>query len=528
MGMTVEERIAKRSIINILRTSGYPTYANIFKEFDLNLTSDPNTIGFMEPGKGRIVINRFLDERQVSVVIRHEILHHYLDHEQRLLRKLAADTGLDFDTLDDLSIQDLKKKLYANDTFNIAADFEISNRGYTEADKANTRNLNLNGNIVSGLVTEDHNPDWVDLSVEEMYEILNNEREQIEDILKKLIKDIQQQLGDSSENSGSGGSGSGEDSEGSDSEGSGSGGSGSGEDSGEDSEGSGSRGSGSGFKRPVLIGDRPSDEELAKEDAEREAQIQKELEELGEQGETEEEREARLKRIGDLLDDQAVAENAEYESEKKVHDDRSKRYQQQRKAEAEAKKYSNLGSIKDFILDLNDFIASEVKRVTQKTWSKSNPSYEGTGILRKGKRKTENKDIPVINVYFDQSGSWNESDLKIGRDAISTLNTYVEKKQIKIRVYYFSNAIYSDAASARADGGTGAGYDLIMHIKETKPDNVIIMTDSDFDSWPEMHKAPAITVKGGVWLLFKDNSISSNLIAHIKGKKRTKIFTFSR
>ena len=505
MGMTVEERIAKRSIINILRTSGYPTYANIFKEFDLNLTSDPNTIGFMEPGKGRIVINRFLDERQVSVVIRHEILHHYLDHEQRLLRKLAADTGLDFDTLDDLSIQDLKKKLYANDTFNIAADFEISNRGYTEADKANTRNLNLNGNIVSGLVTEDHNPDWVDLSVEEMYEILNNEREQIEDILKKLIKDIQQQLGDSSENSGSGGSG-----------------------SGEDSEGSGSRGSGSGFKRPVLIGDRPSDEELAKEDAEREAQIQKELEELGEQGETEEEREARLKRIGDLLDDQAVAENAEYESEKKVHDDRSKRYQQQRKAEAEAKKYSNLGSIKDFILDLNDFIASEVKRVTQKTWSKSNPSYEGTGILRKGKRKTENKDIPVINVYFDQSGSWNESDLKIGRDAISTLNTYVEKKQIKIRVYYFSNAIYSDAASARADGGTGAGYDLIMHIKETKPDNVIIMTDSDFDSWPEMHKAPAITVKGGVWLLFKDNSISSNLIAHIKGKKRTKIFTFSR
>ena len=54
-----------------------------------------------------------LDEKQISTVVRHEILHEYLKHERRLLSKLAKDmdSEVDFDDLDDLSIQELKRTL---------------------------------------------------------------------------------------------------------------------------------------------------------------------------------------------------------------------------------------------------------------------------------------------------------------------------------------------------------------------------------------------------------------------------------
>lgn len=179
MSMTREEKAAKHYLSRLLASDGYPTYAKIFSNFDLHLTNDPGVIAYMEPNKGIITINRGLDEHQASVTIRHEILHDYLQHEKRLLDKLAKDRGIDPDDLDDLTIDDLRKDLYSNADFNIAADYEISNRGYTEKDKKNIRNININGRILSGLVTEDEHPDWVDLSVEEMFEKLRKEKQKM-------------------------------------------------------------------------------------------------------------------------------------------------------------------------------------------------------------------------------------------------------------------------------------------------------------------------------------------------------------
>lgn len=177
--MTREEKSAKYYLSRLLSSDGYPTYAKIFSRFDLHLTSDPNVIAYMEPTKGTITINRGLDENQASVTIRHEILHDYLQHEKRLLDKLAKDRGINPDDLDDLTINDLRKDLYSNADFNIAADYEISNRGYTDKDKQNIRNINLNGRILSGLVTEDEHPDWIDLSVEEMFDKLKKEKQKM-------------------------------------------------------------------------------------------------------------------------------------------------------------------------------------------------------------------------------------------------------------------------------------------------------------------------------------------------------------
>ncbi len=181
MGMTREERKAKAYLQRLLRTNGYPTYAKILEKFDVNYTSDPNAVAYMEPSTGRIVINRELDSRQASVIVRHEILHNYLKHEKRLLDSLARKRGLDRKELEGTALEDLdkelKRQLYRNSNFNIAADYEISNRGYTEKDKDDVRAIQIGGRIVSGLVTEDKHPDWTELSVEEMYDKIEQEME---------------------------------------------------------------------------------------------------------------------------------------------------------------------------------------------------------------------------------------------------------------------------------------------------------------------------------------------------------------
>ena len=206
MGMTKEEKIAKNYLRRVLSTDGYPTYAKIFEKFEFHFTSDPMVVAYLDPKRGVIVANRGLDENQISVIIRHEILHDYLKHEKRLLDKLAKEHDLDPDALDDIAINDLKKELYSNKDFNIAGDYEISNRGYTERDKKTVRNIILNGRTLSGLVTEDDHPEWADLSIEEMFDELRKEKQKIEpedDVINGVmlseidpaVADIAKQLG---------------------------------------------------------------------------------------------------------------------------------------------------------------------------------------------------------------------------------------------------------------------------------------------------------------------------------------------
>ena len=91
--MTKEERDTKRFISNKLAAQGYPTYADIFSEFDLHLTSNPKVIGYMVPAEGYITINRNIDEDNFSVIIRHEILHFYLSMSRECLNILLKSTA---------------------------------------------------------------------------------------------------------------------------------------------------------------------------------------------------------------------------------------------------------------------------------------------------------------------------------------------------------------------------------------------------------------------------------------------------
>lgn len=568
MSMTREERETKNYIQNKLAEQGYPTYASILGNFDLNLTRDPNTVGFMEPGKGRIVLNRGLDENQVSVIIRHEILHYFLEHERRLLKKLAQEHNLDFDKVDDNSLTDLKRKLYSNDLFNIAADYEISNRGYTEDDKDDVRNILLNGQVLTGLVTEDDHPDWVDLSVEEMYDKLREERQNQQQQQQQnqgegnsdqsssddsndqqsdqqsdsqsqsssenssdsssdgqsSKSDDQSDSDDSQQSQSSSSSGGQDDSQSDDSSSEGDSSSDSSDQSSDQSNSQSSDSSDSGdagnedassqpnsgknkAKRPQ-IGQKGDEDTLAKEDAEREAQAKAEAEEYGEPEEDDLSKAERLERISRTFSDSEAAKSAQGEASDKIYKERAAR------AAKDAKKYRS-SPIRRFVDNLNRFIKNEVGKERVRTWKRTDPRY-GTGpIVRKGKMRTSNGKIPLINVYFDRSGSWDSDKTKVGQDAIGTLNNYVRNGQIKINLYYFNTRIHSEDPGGR--GGT-SGTPIMEHIKQTKPDNVIIMTDDDITDIREN-----VTVPGAVWLLFKGGQ-SQNLIDHIHGQKQTSIY----
>ena len=174
MAMTREEYTAWDYLIHELR-NGYKEYADILSYLHLNLTDDPNVTAYLEPAKGTITVNRGFDADQVLVVIRHEIMHKWLEHEMRLIKHVASLFDLDPEALSDMDIDAIKKYIYSSSIFNIAADYEISNLTYGDYEKNVVRNLILNGETIKGLVTEDQHPDWVDLSVEEMFDKLHEE-----------------------------------------------------------------------------------------------------------------------------------------------------------------------------------------------------------------------------------------------------------------------------------------------------------------------------------------------------------------
>lgn len=582
MSMTRKEKASKWWIIKKLSKEGYVTYARLLENFDLNITDDPNVVAYMEPGKGRIVINSELDEDQVSVACRHEILHQFLEHEKRLLDNLAKKFNIPPEKMDDTTIGQLKNILYKDSNFNIAADYEISNRAYTDKDKEAIRNINLGGRILSGLVTEDKHPEWINYSVEQMYDELtkedesqNNDQDDDSNDDSDSQDNNQQnsqtpQNGRSGKNSSNNQSGSSEEQDSNDQStdkddskkdnksNSSNSGSSNKSDSGEEEsnnssngsggsesseEGSGS-GSGSGSSKSSLdketqdklnkalkskgskddkkdkspdIGDKGSSEIQDKEEEERQKQIEKERKEAEENGEdydeeSEEELKDRLDRIKKMTDDSEAADAIADEDDKKVSADKA------RAKAKEIKKYNSKPSVK-FENDLSRFIKKQITDDRDRTWKVFNKNTIGSGIITRGYARTPNKHIPKINVYYDQSGSWSPTDIEVGNNMLGVLNQYVRKNQIAIDIYYFANHIETDANAARVQGGTGAGKELLDHIKATNPDNVIIMTDSDFDWYG--FPSEMTTVPGAVWFLWKGGDVSNWLKSNLRGRTET-------
>jgi hypothetical protein len=205
--------------------------------------------------------------------------------------------------------------------------------------------------------------------------------------------------------------------------------------------------------------------------------------------------------------------------------------------EKEANKYkqrsaNSFKGFQDFLNSLYRAVALQVstEETNDDSWSAINRRHSGTGVLQPGKKIQElsNKKIPIIDFYFDQSGSWTEADIAFGEQAVAQLAEMEEKGDIKINIYYFANNVYSDAASARREGGTRAWNEIVKNVIATQATNVIIMTDSDMEDWWRGDKALSYTVPGYVWYLWRNGDNAPSLPRYLKGRGGTQQFSFSR
>ncbi len=179
--MSATEKKLKAKLIALLRDDGkghrHAKYAERLEKFDIQivpLRADPNFTAAISFEKAIIYISEgFLNDPatfyQLNVLLRHELAHNLLMHQIRMAYKIGDAAHVH------MSLSDTLHSLH-----NIIADDEISNRKYSDEDKIIVRNMVLNGRVIGGLVTEDHRESWINMSIEEMYDQICEEIDQIQ------------------------------------------------------------------------------------------------------------------------------------------------------------------------------------------------------------------------------------------------------------------------------------------------------------------------------------------------------------
>lgn len=167
------EKRLKKKLIALLRDDGkghhHAKYADRLELFDIQIVPlkvNPNHTADINFDRGIIRIGEgFLNDPatfyQLNVLIRHELAHNLLMHQVRMAYHLGE--------------ENYGHIRFSQSLFrlqNIIADDEISNRKYSAEDKIIVRNMMLNGRVIGGLVTEDHRKDWINMTIEEMYDNL--------------------------------------------------------------------------------------------------------------------------------------------------------------------------------------------------------------------------------------------------------------------------------------------------------------------------------------------------------------------
>lgn len=256
----------------------------------------------------------------------------------------------------------------------------------------------------------------------------------------------------------------------------------------------------------------------------------KSFDDSDDKGETEEERQTRIEKIKhDLSDEETIKQD--------LHDIDTdlaiKKGNVERANQAEKNKIARQGKLldfQDFSGDLMKAIRSQiaVAKKPEDSFNKPNASYAGSPYLMPSQVYGDRKEKPVINVYFDQSPSWDYTDIKKGMDAIATIAGFERQKKVKINVYYFANHLHTNLGRVATgnwkdwyEGGTHGFDEVLENIVATRANNVIIMTDSDINGQTQWDNCTPVEVKGCVWFLWKRGQKSPNALRYLKGMRGT-------
>lgn len=243
--------------------------------------------------------------------------------------------------------------------------------------------------------------------------------------------------------------------------------------------------------------------------------------------------EDRAKELEKIATDPVARIAMDREDSENVKKDAKKASDSENAAYARGKK---LGGLSEFTRSLYQAIADQVEdsEEDEESWAALDRRHEDDpSIIKKGiiRDDVPNEEIPSINVYFDQSGSWSNEEVEIGKRAISTINEFHERGEIKLNIFYMSaGGVFTTSEAARAHPGAEGWADALQHIKDTKVKNVIVLSDRDLDHFEWSNRPTGdngVTyVEGCVWWLWKNGSVSNKALKELIGGKSNYAYSF--
>ena len=253
---------------------------------------------------------------------------------------------------------------------------------------------------------------------------------------------------------------------------------------------------------------------------------------------SEEEHAAKVQRLADVLNDDDILDTLEREDEDAIDAERAQELARQQNLERIKRAQSNswrggnsnkYPGFEDFLNSLYKAIALQVQMADteEDSWTAINQRYYNSGVLKQGTKRNDvlSDKVPIIDFYFDVSGSWGDADIAMGKKAVKALSLLEAKKKIKLNVFYWSSRGVSTEYDAVKGGCTYAWGRILDTIKTTRASNVVIMTDGDMNG--QAGDYGEVSVKGCVWYLWKNGITADKITKDLTGKHKTLQFTFT-
>jgi hypothetical protein len=235
----------------------------------------------------------------------------------------------------------------------------------------------------------------------------------------------------------------------------------------------------------------------------------------------------RAARIKDWSSDPLSIQELQAEDNVELQKDR----QRVKARDAAKARYNNYGSLRDFEMNFYSAINNQVEdiRMEYQSYDEINAEYESEDTIMKADlvKELPNEAKPIIEVFFDQSGSWDKRDVLVGRKAIKSIKTFEDMGEIVLKLRFFDDIVTADEDDPRlGQGGTNAWPEILQEIKASNVKNVVIMTDSDMD-FDSVRYNQTCRVEGCVWWIWKNGVSAPNCVKHLIGEKGSYEFAFN-
>lgn len=234
-------------------------------------------------------------------------------------------------------------------------------------------------------------------------------------------------------------------------------------------------------------------------------------------------------KVKQAMENNLETRDIEMEQEMQVRADKRRK----RANQSELDKYTNYRPISEFYVDLYRTIADQVKQVEidNQSYDEINPEYDDDVIMKADVTQYEQRqEKPSIDFFFDVSGSWEDSDVELGKRFVSSLKEFVDRDELELNVYYFSDIVGQDLNTVRSYGGTSAWTKILDTIKSNNAKNVVVMTDGDMDVYAAKSGQKCL-VEGVVWYIWKIGGYytagAKELPKYLKGMQGTTQYAFN-